>query len=57
MYMYMGRKLKYKTEKEQIEARKTRQMKYYELNKEKIKIKNLKRYYENKINTTDQNKT
>lgn len=55
--MYMGRKLKYKTEKEQIEARKTRQMKYYELNKQKIKIKNLKRYYENKINTTDQNKT
>jgi hypothetical protein len=57
MYMYMGRKLKYKTEKEQIEARKTRQMKYYELNKQKIKIKNLKRYYENKINTTNQNKT
>lgn len=44
----MGRKLKYKTKKEQVEARKARQMRYYERNKEKIKQKNLERYHEHK---------
>jgi hypothetical protein len=44
----MGRKLKYKTRQEKLQARKDRQMRYYERNKESIKEKNLKRYYEHK---------
>jgi hypothetical protein len=53
----MGRKKIYKTVKEQIEARKARQMRYYERNKKLVKQKNLKRYYEQKINTINQNGT
>ena len=42
----MGRKLKYKTNEEKINARRKRQMEYYWKNQEKIKKKNLERYYE-----------
>jgi hypothetical protein len=44
--LYMGRKIKYKTEEEQLIARRERQMRYYWRNQETIKKKNLKRYYE-----------
>jgi len=44
----MGRRKKYKTEEERVEARKKRQMAYYWRNQEKLKRKNLERYYENK---------
>ena len=44
----MGRKLKYKTEKEKRQARSIRQMKYYNKNKETIKKKNLQRYHDSK---------
>ena len=47
---YMGRKLKYKTNEEKLNARKERQMRYYWKNQEKIKKKNLDRYYGSKIN-------
>ena len=46
----MGRKLKYKTQEEKINARKERQMKYYWQNAEKLKKEALKRYYKRKIN-------
>jgi hypothetical protein len=48
--IYMGRKKIYKTVKEQIEARKARQMRYYERNKELVKQKNMRRYYEKYCN-------
>jgi hypothetical protein len=41
----MGRKQKYKTEEEKLQARKDRQMRYYFRNQESIKKKNLERYY------------
>jgi len=44
----MGRKKKYITVEEQINARNNRRMKYYWLNHEKEKKQALKRYYENK---------
>ncbi len=43
----MGRKLKYKTEQEKLDARRKRQMAYYWRNQEEIKQKNLKRYHQN----------
>jgi hypothetical protein len=47
--MYMGRKIKYLTDEEKRISRNKAFMKYYEKNKEKVKIRNLKRYYENKL--------
>lgn len=44
----MGRKKKYKTKKEQLEAQKRWNMEYYERNKESIQKKALKRYHGNK---------
>ncbi len=46
----MGRKLKYKTNEEKLEAKRNRQMMYYWKHSSKIKKKNLKRYHENKRN-------
>jgi hypothetical protein len=45
----MGRKRKYFTEEEKIQANRDNVMRFYEKNKEEIKKKNLKRYHE-KIN-------
>ena len=42
----MGRKRKYITKEEQLIARHDRQMRYYWRNREEIKKKNMKRYYE-----------
>ncbi len=50
----MGRKKKYNTEEERCQANRDKVMKHYWKNVEKIKKKNLKRYYENKKN--DKNK-
>jgi len=44
----MGRKTKYKTDEEKIQARKNRQMKYYWKNQNRLKINALKRYYDRK---------
>jgi len=44
----MGRKKKYLTEEERLEAQRNDSMKYYKNNSEKIKMKNLKKYYERK---------
>ena len=44
----MGRKKKYITEEERIQAKNARRMKYYWQNCKKEKKKNLERYYENK---------
>lgn len=44
----MGRMKKYKTEEEQINARKKRQMKYYWKNKERLQRKARERYHERK---------
>lgn len=41
----MGRKKKYLTDKERIEAQRRWNMEYYERNKENIKKEALKRYY------------
>lgn len=41
----MGRKKKYLTEKEQLEAQRRWNMEYYERNKENIKKEALKRYH------------
>lgn len=41
----MGRKKKYLTEEEKIEARKERQMRYYWRNQEKLKKQNRERYH------------
>ena len=46
---------KYMTEEQQLAARKARQMRYYEKNKEKINGKNLERYHSNKIIDIDNN--
>ena len=46
----MGRKKKYFTIEEQKQANREKFMRFYERNKEKIKAKNLKRYYAKKIN-------
>jgi hypothetical protein len=43
----MGRRKKYMTEEQQIEARKKRQMDYYWKNQDKINKKNLERYHRN----------
>jgi hypothetical protein len=41
----MGRKRKYQTEEEKLEAQRRWNMEYYERNKELIKQKNLNRYH------------
>jgi Ca2+-binding EF-hand superfamily protein len=46
----MGRKQKYITDEEKIQANRDKFMRYYFKNKEKIKKKNLERYYAKKIN-------
>mgnify|MGYP007070556928 CR=1 FL=1 len=47
---YMGRHKKYITEEEKKQANRDKFMKHYWKNQEKIKKKNLERYYENKRN-------
>ena len=42
----MGRKKKYNTDTEKVEAQRKWNMEYYERNKERIKKESLKRYYE-----------
>lgn len=49
----MGRKKKYTTKESRRQAVCDRSMKYYLKNKEDIKEKNLRRYYENKRNIQD----
>lgn len=44
----MGRKKKYLTENERIEAQRRWNMEYYKRNKKDIKKKALKRYYDKK---------
>lgn len=41
----MGRKRKYQTKEEKLEAQRRWNMEYYERNKESVKKKNLKRYH------------
>lgn len=49
----MGRHKKYNTNEELNKSICEKSMKYYWKNQEKIKKKNLKRYYENKRNIQD----
>jgi hypothetical protein len=46
----MGRKRKYLTEEEKLNARRERQMRYYWKTVNKQRKKSLERYYENKRN-------
>ena len=46
----MGRKLKYKTKEELRISINEKSMRYYEKNKQSVRKKNLKRYYNEKIN-------
>jgi hypothetical protein len=46
LFISMGRKQKYFTKDEKTQANRDAVMKHYEKNKEKIKRRNLKRYYE-----------
>lgn len=46
--MIMGRKRKYNTEEEILEARRKRQRKYYLKNRENIIAKKMKEYWEKK---------
>ena len=52
LYFYLGlsmaRPRKYFTKKEQIQARRERQRKYYYRNREEILNKKIKKYWENK---------
>lgn len=48
IFICMGRKKKYKTKEEQLEAQRRWMMEYYERNKEKLKQINLKRYHDGK---------
>lgn len=47
----MGRKRKYNTTEEKLQADREKSMRYYQKNNKKIKIKNLRRYYDRKSNT------
>jgi len=49
----MGRKKKYLTESDRIEARNKRRMKYYWKNQKMEQLKNLNRYYEKSGNIQD----
>lgn len=44
----MGRKKKYQTEEEALEAQRRWNMEYYERNKELVREKNKKRYHDRK---------
>jgi hypothetical protein len=44
----MGRKKKYQTEEETLEAQRRWNMEYYERNKELVREKNKKRYHDRK---------
>lgn len=44
-----GRKKIYQTPEEKNEANRIKAQRYYEKNKEQIQIRNLKRYYKNKL--------
>ena len=44
----MGRKIKYNTPEEKLIAQRRWMMEYYERNKEKLKLTNLKRYHNGK---------
>ncbi len=44
----MGRKKKYKTEEERLEAKRKQWMEYYERNKEKLNAQRMEKYYERK---------
>jgi hypothetical protein len=46
IFINMGRKKKYKTDEERLEAQRRWNMEYYNRNKNNIKEKNLSRYYE-----------
>lgn len=48
--MYMGRKLKYKTKEEKLQANRETFMRFYERNKEMVRKTNLERYYVKKVN-------
>jgi hypothetical protein len=45
----MGRKQLYKTESEQLQARRERQLRYYERNKERLNKQRLEKYYRSKV--------
>lgn len=51
----MGRKKKYLTEEELLEAKKKWKMDYYNRNKQILQKKNLERYYKNKNDRDIQN--
>ena len=44
----MGRKKKYQTEEEQLQAKRDRWMKWYEKNKETLNAHRMEKYYEQK---------
>jgi hypothetical protein len=48
--LYMGRKQKYKTEEEKLNARRERQMRYYFKNQKLKQSQSLQRYYDYKEN-------
>lgn len=45
----MGRKKKYQTEQELLEAKRARWIRWYEKNKEKLNTHRMKKYYEKTI--------
>lgn len=45
----MGRKKKYQTKEEQIQAKRDRWNRWYDKNKEKINTHRMKKYYESKF--------
>ena len=49
----MGRKLKYKTKEEKLQANRDKYMRFYWLNVDKIRKEKLERYYENKQKTLE----
>jgi hypothetical protein len=49
----MGRRLIYKTDEEQLEARRKRQLRYYYRNQEIAKRKRMERYWKSKRNLQD----
>lgn len=48
LFIYMGRKLKYITHEQKLNANREKYMRYYWKNQELVKKKNLKRYYAKK---------
>jgi hypothetical protein len=47
----MGRKKKYNTDEERLEAKRARWTKWYEKNKEKLNAHRMEKYYEKKLQT------